>query len=102
VGFNGGDQIPTPNIDWLAKRGVILSNYYTAKICTPSRGSLLTGRHQMQLGLQRSVILPSAPYGLGLNETLLPQYLKKYGYSTHMVGKVSAKFIELVYLLLVI
>ncbi|KAF6029584.1 hypothetical protein EB796_012153 [Bugula neritina] len=87
VGFHGGDQIPTPNIDWLAKNGIILDRYYTAKICTPSRASLLTGRHPMQLGLQSSVIFPSLPYGLGLNETLLPQYLKKSGYSTHMVGK---------------
>lgn len=44
----------------------------------------------MQLGLQRGVIFPTHPYGLGLNETLLPQYLKNYGYSTHMIGKVYA------------
>ena len=58
-------------------------------ICTPSRASLLTGRHPMQLGLQHGVIFPPLPYGLGLNETLLPQYLKKYGYATHMIGKVK-------------
>ena len=60
-------------------------------ICTPSRASLLTGRHPMQLGLQHDVIGPGLPYGLGLNETLLPQYLKKYGYATHMIGKVKKK-----------
>ena len=41
------------------------------------------------LGLQKSVIVGSAPYGLGLNETIMPQYLKKLGYKTHIVGKVS-------------
>jgi len=43
----------------------------------------------MQLGLQDGVIFPGEPFGLGLNETLLPQMLKKLDYSTHMVGKVS-------------
>ena len=32
-------------------------------------------------------LLPQ-PYGLGLNETLMPQYLKQLGYATHAVGKV--------------
>jgi len=38
--------------------------------------------------MQRSVIVSSAPWGLGLNETLLPQYLNTLGYSSHIVGKV--------------
>ncbi|XP_067930053.1 arylsulfatase J-like isoform X1 [Watersipora subatra] len=87
AGFHGGDQIPTPHIDKLAHEGIILDNYYTAMICTPSRAALLTGRHPMQLGLQKAVVAPTEPFGLGLNETLLPQYLKKYGYVTHMIGK---------------
>ena len=87
-GFHGGDQIPTPHIDYLAHNGIILDNYYTPKICTPSRAAMLTGRHPMQLGLQRSVIFASHPWGLGLNETIFPQYLKKFGYVTHAIGKV--------------
>ena len=43
----------------------------------------------MSPGMQHSVIQISQPYGLGLNETLLPQYLQKLGYATHAVGKVS-------------
>lgn len=39
--------------------------------------------------MQHSVIQASQPYGLGLNETLLPQYLKQLGYATHAVGKVQ-------------
>ena len=39
-------------------------------------------------GLQHGVILGSEPYGLSLNETLLPQYLKELGYNTHIIGKV--------------
>ncbi|KAF6039931.1 hypothetical protein EB796_001783 [Bugula neritina] len=47
----------------------------------------MTGRHPMQLGLQRSVILGHAPWGLGTNETIMPEYLRDLGYATHAVGK---------------
>ena len=39
--------------------------------------------------MQHSVILAAQPYGLGLNETLMPQYFKQLGYATHAVGKVQ-------------
>lgn len=38
--------------------------------------------------MQSGVILAAQPYGLGLNETLIPQHLKEFGYATHGVGKV--------------
>lgn len=45
-------------------------------------------------GLQRGVIVGPHPYGLGINETILSQYLKQHGdYSTHLVGKVSELFV---------
>ncbi|XP_067935377.1 arylsulfatase B-like [Watersipora subatra] len=87
VSFHGSTQIPTPNIDQLVRDGIFLNNYYVSPICTPTRGALMTGRHPMSLGLQRSVILGSCPWGLGLNETIMPQYLKQLGYATHAVGK---------------
>ena len=34
------------------------------------------------------MILSAQPYGLSLNETIFPQYLKQFGYATHIVGKV--------------
>lgn len=39
--------------------------------------------------MQHYVIEAAQPYGLGLNETLLPQHLKQLGYATHAVGKVK-------------
>ena len=48
VGYHGS-EIKTPNIDKLAKSGVMLENYYVQPICTPTRGQLLTGRYQVIL-----------------------------------------------------
>ena len=53
----------------------------------------------MSPGMQHSVIQISQPYGLGLNETILPQYLQKLGYATHAVGKVSGGLVFVVHIL---
>lgn len=50
VGWNdfsihGSEQCLTPYIDELAQESVILDNYYTRSVCSPTRASLLTGRH---------------------------------------------------------
>ena len=41
-------------------------------------------------GMQHGVIVGSAPYGVSLNEILMPQYLRALDYSSHIVGKVSS------------
>jgi len=43
-------------------------------------------------GLQSFVITETTPFGLGLNETIIPQYLKPLGYNTHLVGKYKCFF----------
>ncbi|XP_077994837.1 arylsulfatase J-like [Glandiceps talaboti] len=87
VSFHGSEQIPTPNLDKLAYSGVQLHNYYVQPVCTPSRASLLTGKYPIRYGLQHFVITPDEPAGLPLSEVTMANYLKKLGYSTHMIGK---------------
>ncbi|KAJ8680583.1 hypothetical protein QAD02_016370 [Eretmocerus hayati] len=87
VSFHGADEIPTPNIDALAYSGVILNRHYTLPICTPSRSSLMTGRYAIRDGMQGWPLGGGEPRGVPLNITLLPEYLRRLGYSTHLVGK---------------
>lgn len=47
VSFHGSN-IRTPHLDKLAAGGVLLDNYYTQPLCTPSRSQLLTGRYQVR------------------------------------------------------
>ena len=85
VGYHS-DHVLTPNIDTLAADGIVLNQFYTQPLCTPSRGALLTGIHPMHTGLQHFVLHMQSPTGLPLDLTLWPQYLKQFNYATHMVG----------------
>ncbi|XP_076645885.1 arylsulfatase B [Halictus rubicundus] len=87
VSFHGADEIPTPNIDALAYNGVILQSHYVLPICTPSRTAFLTGRYPIRSGMQGYPLKAGESRGIPLNNTLLPEYLRKLGYSTHLVGK---------------
>jgi arylsulfatase A-like enzyme len=90
VGFNGCKDIPTPNIDSIARHGVQFTNGYVAyAVCSPSRAGLLTGRYQQRFGHERNPRWePGNPNsGLPLTETTLADALGKVGYHSGIIGK---------------
>jgi arylsulfatase A-like enzyme len=87
VGFNGCEDIKTPNLDALAKGGAKFTQFYTQPMCTQTRACLMTGRYPFRYGLQTAVIPSVSSYGLDTTEWLLPQALKEVGYETAIIGK---------------
>ncbi len=90
VSYNGATEIETPNIDRLAREGVVFSSGYVVQpTCGPSRAGLLTGRHPARFGMESN--LPYAPFddwhGLPVAETTIATYLRNTGYRTGLVGK---------------
>lgn len=90
VGFNGGTEIPTPNIDRIAKNGVVFtSGYVSYAVCGPSRAGLLTGRYQDKFGFSKNPLMApkDSLMGLPLSEETIGAAMKKAGYSTVAFGK---------------
>ncbi len=89
VGCYGG-EIPTPNIDSLARRGVRMTQFYNTARCSPSRASLLTGLHPHQTGIGE-LTTNDGPGGYpgSLNDrcATIAETLQAAGYRTHMTGK---------------
>ncbi len=86
VGFNGGKEVATPNIDRIAREGVKMSQFYVQPVCTPSRSCLLTGRYAWKTGTERRPT-GSARQGMLRDERTVAQALRDVGYATWMVGK---------------
>jgi arylsulfatase A-like enzyme len=86
LSIHGCKDIPTPQMDALAKGGVrCTQGYISAPQCSPTRAGLMTGRYQQRFGHEYN----SAPLdsGLSLKETTLASRLKAAGYKTGLVGK---------------
>lgn len=86
----GSKDIPTPNIDSLAKNGVrCTQGYVSSCMCSPSRAGLLTGRSQSRFGheINWEGIDATGVRGLPVTEKTLADHLKVAGYRTGCVGK---------------
>ena len=86
-----GSEIATPNIDSLADAGVVLTNFYTAPFCAPTRAELMSGtdHHRAGEGLMQVHIDGMPGYEGHLNDQVLTvaERLRDSGYQTFMAGK---------------
>ena len=105
VGVYGQEKIETPNLDELARNGMIFTQHYTgAPVCAPARYMLLTGKHSGHSYIRgndewkergnvwdyREMIIDSTLEGqrpIPANTILFPQILQQEGYTTGMIGK---------------
>jgi arylsulfatase A-like enzyme len=76
----------TPNIDRIAKEGMMFTDYYAEQSCTAGRSSFITGQCTLRTGLSK-VGLPGATAGLQARDATIAELLKPLGYATGQFGK---------------
>ncbi|BDD02402.1 arylsulfatase [Persicobacter psychrovividus] len=76
----------TPNIDKIAREGVMFTDYYAEQSCTAGRSALITGQHVIRTGLSK-VGLPGASIGIQEDDYTLAELLEPLGYSSGQFGK---------------
>jgi arylsulfatase len=76
----------TPNIDRIAREGMMFTDYYGEQSCTAGRASFITGQCGLRTGLTK-VGLPGAPMGMHAEDPTIARVLKNAGYSTAQFGK---------------
>lgn len=94
LGIHGSDDVLSPNIDRLARQGVMCTNgYVTAPQCAPSRAGIMTGRFQASFGFETNFGDPFDPiaeqlsWGVPKVIPMFPEYLKAQGYVSAAIGK---------------
>lgn len=89
-GFMGSHDLDTPNIDNLAKEGVIFSDaHVTASVCAPSRAGLLTGKYQQRFGFESNATGDAKSGDIGLSDDVvtMANVFQKNNYKTIAIGK---------------
>ncbi len=84
--YSHGMMVPTPNIDRIAKEGILFTDHYSQPTCTPGRASFITGQLPIRTGLT-TVGMPGSPIGLDPRDPTLADVLKTRGYRTGQFGK---------------
>jgi len=88
-----GSEIPTPNIDDLAKQGAMFSSFYALPTCAPSRSVIFTGTENHIAGFGSQIPTerqrPHDGYQGELSENVrtIPEVLRPAGYRTYFAGK---------------
>ena len=83
TGYNGREVLKTPHLDAMARGGLRLNRFYAAApVCSPTRGSALTGRHPYRYGVFFANVGHMRP-----EEVTLAEVLRSVGYTTGHFGK---------------
>lgn len=76
----------TPNIDRIAREGMLFTDSYGEQSCTAGRSSFITGQSVYRTGLSK-VGIPAAPQGMMDSIITIAQLLRDQGYTTGQFGK---------------
>jgi arylsulfatase A-like enzyme len=76
----------TPNIDRIANKGALFTDYYAQQSCTAGRAAFILGQTPFRTGLLK-VGLPAAKQGLQDKDPTMAELLKPLGYATAQIGK---------------
>ena len=83
IGYNGHPHLKTPNLDEMAANGAVFERFYSASaVCSPTRGSVITGRHPLRYGICHANCGHIKP-----QEITLGEMVKEVGYITGHFGK---------------
>jgi alkaline phosphatase len=76
----------TPNIDRIAREGMMFTDYYAEQSCTAGRSTFITGQSTLRTGLSK-VGIPGASVDLQARDATIAELLKPLGYATGQFGK---------------
>ena len=86
-----GGQIPTPNLDRLAKMGLSYTRFHTTALSSPTRAALLTGRNHHSVGTgvitEMGTAYPGYTGQIPKSAATVSEILRQHGYSTIWIGK---------------
>lgn len=84
--YSHGMMVPTPNLDRIAKEGMLFTDHYAHPSSTPGRAGFITGQLPIRTGLT-TVSFPGSPIGIDGRDPTLAEVLKPLGYRTGQFGK---------------
>ena len=87
LGCYGNTFNETPNLDKLARRGIMFTNAYaSAPVCSPYRAALMTGQYPARVRIT-DYLRPNDPKHLSTDHITIAEMLKRAGYTTGIIGK---------------
>jgi len=84
LSIHGNSNLSTPNIDTLARDGVLFDSFFVCRVCAPTRAEFLTGRYYPRTGVRG---VSTGQERLNADEITIAQTFKQAGYRTGAFGK---------------